>query len=1333
MSALTFLEHTRSPRPSLLLNAFLFLTLLFDIAQTRSLWLSAQTYNERVFARVFTVATAWKAPLILLESQHKNRWLPWNQKDHSPEETTGLYGLGTFFWLNTLFISGYKKVLDISDLFSLDKNMSAESVQKTFSQKIQHGNFHGKKNGLAKTLASSLAVPFLLPMAPRIALMGLAFCQPFLLDALMNHLKKSETESPANNGYGLIGATILVYTGIPTATAFYWYFQERALFMARACLSSAVYRKTIQAKISVADDSAAVTLMSADVERIRMGFMQVHEFWANPIQVALACWLLQRQLGAAFAAPIVVVLLCAVSSTFLMRFVGPRQMAWMKRIQKRVGHTANVIGNMRHLKISGMTAPVEQAIQQLRMDELEVGGKFRSLLVATVAIGFTPVLLTPVFTFAVTSRNLDVTTIFTSISYLLLLCEPLSTLFQIAPQLLAGVACLQRVQAFLEKESRHDFRHNEVALSEKPGMHAKDGVAIKVEDGHFGWNEDTLTLENIDVSIPSGLTMVIGPVASGKSTFSKALLGETPVARGKVTMGSDFRKVGYCDQVPFLWNGTVKDNVIGFSDLDEKRYKAVIEATMLTRDLSLLPKGDQTKVGSSGITLSGGQKQRVSIARALYLHSDLLIFDDVLSGLDADTEEQVFRRVFGPAGMLKERGVTAVLCTHAIRHLPLADHIIALNEGTVTEQGVLTNLSRIKKDSILSSDDVATPVELLPSKPEPPAAQTDANKPNRVTGDSAVFAHYFRNIGAFWLIGFIFFGIVCGFFYSFPSIWLKYWSEDVSSAHSKRTTAFYIGLYALFQCLALGSLVTVAAIGMLVIIRISGSNLHKATLRSLISAPLRFFSTTDTGVVTNLFSQDMTLIDGELPQSLINTSLQTWIGIGAAAVIATSSPYILIAYPFVVALLYCIQRFYLRTSRQLRLLDLEAKSPLYTNFLDTIKGVATFRAFGWTEDAVSLNNRLLDTSQRPAYLLSMVQRWLAFVLGMVVAVIALLVVTLSTQLRSNTGFTGASMVSLMSFGKTLSSLIQMYTLLETSIGAVNRLKSFSENTESEDKPGEDVVPPTSWPEKGRIEIRGVSASYDASENPENLALRDLTLTIEAGQKVAICGRTGSGKSSTILLLLRLLDPLPSCASNMSIDGVALHTIDRSTLRQRIIAVPQDAVFLPDGTSFRLNLDPFAVATDDDCQAVLDTVGLWPFVSDRGGLAADMTADSLSQGQKQLFSLARAILRRRIRSRELSATVGEAYLAPSDSGGVLILDEVSSSVDAETNKTMQEIIQREFKEYTILMISHKLEMVMDFDQVVVMDEGRVVEQGVPRELVKMEGSRFRDLWATENKE
>lgn len=221
--------------------------------------------------------------------------------------------------------------------------------------------------------------------------------------------------------------------------------------------------------------------------------------------------------------------------------------------------------------------------------------------------------------------------------------------------------------------------------------------------------------------------------------------------------------------------------------------------------------------------------------------------------------------------------------------------------------------------------------------------------------------------------------------------------------------------------------------------------------------------------------------------------------------------------------------------------------------------------------------------------------------------------------------------------------------------------------------------------------------------------------------MAICGRSGSGKSSTILLLLRLLEPLPSSSRNIHIDGLPLHEIDRQSLRQRIIAVPQDAVFLPDGSSFKANLDPFGTSSEPECCSVLETVGLWPVISGRGGIGAGMSAETLSQGQKQLFSLARAILRRRTRSRRAAAdgTTGQ---------GILLLDEVSSSVDQDTDKRMQKVIHDEFQGYTIVMVSHRLDMVMDFDRVLVMEKGAVVEMGKPKALVEQRnGSRFKELW------
>ncbi len=241
-------------------------------------------------------------------------------------------------------------------------------------------------------------------------------------------------------------------------------------------------------------------------------------------------------------------------------------------------------------------------------------------------------------------------------------------------------------------------------------------------------------------------------------------------------------------------------------------------------------------------------------------------------------------------------------------------------------------------------------------------------------------------------------------------------------------------------------------------------------------------------------------------------------------------------------------------------------------------------------------------------------------------------------------------------------------------------------------------------------------------------MNNIDLTILAGEKIAVCGRTGSGKSSFVALLLKLLDPTAVSKGSIVIDGIALSHIQRSALRQRILAVPQEAVFLPNGSTFQANLDPFERATADDCEAVLKVVDLWDFVTERGGLESGMSSGTLSAGQRQLMSLGRTVLRRRMRARDQGIDKGS--LEPE--GGVLLMDEVSSSVDIETERIMQDVMKREFAKYTIIAVSHRLDMIMDFDKVVVMDKGEIVEVGNPVALAQEEQSRFGDLVKASNK-
>jgi ABC-type multidrug transport system fused ATPase/permease subunit len=249
-------------------------------------------------------------------------------------------------------------------------------------------------------------------------------------------------------------------------------------------------------------------------------------------------------------------------------------------------------------------------------------------------------------------------------------------------------------------------------------------------------------------------------------------------------------------------------------------------------------------------------------------------------------------------------------------------------------------------------------------------------------------------------------------------------------------------------------------------------------------------------------------------------------------------------------------------------------------------------------------------------------------------------------------------------------------------------------------------------------LTNLSSSVESQSNDNSsLALRDIRLSIQSGEKIAICGRTGSGKSSLVSLLLKLLDPLPGTAEKaVVVSDLPLQRINRSALRQHIIAVPQEAVFLPDGTSFQTNLDPSEVCTPEECQAVISAVGLWEFVQERGGLNVAMMAGTLSAGQRQLMSLGRAVLRRRIRAKK----------NPSSEGGILLLDEVNSSVDHDMERIMNELIRTEFKAYTVIAVSHRLDMIMDFDRVIVMDTGEIVEVGNPLELADTAGTRFGSL-------
>lgn len=386
------------------------------------------------------------------------------------------------------------------------------------------------------------------------------------------------------------------------------------------------------------------------------------------------------------------------------------------------------------------------------------------------------------------------------------------------------------------------------------------------------------------------------------------------------------------------------------------------------------------------------------------------------------------------------------------------------------------------------------------------------------------------------------------------------------------------------------------------------------------------------------FSQDLELIDSDLPGSLDVFLLDILGAISEAVLVFIGSSYLAAVIPLCIVVLYCIQFYYLRTSRQLRLLDIEAKAPLFSHFLETLDGVTCIRAFGWSQNHIEMNYRVLNDSQKPYYLLLSIQRWLTLVLDLFVAALAIALVSAAVNIHNP--YLGVALFNVVAFSSSLQSLIAEWTELETAIGAVSRIRGYEREVPSEidDKTSDDsdMDLPEDWPAHGAISFDNVSAAY---EKEAKSVLDGVSFSIQAGEKVAVCGRTGrygstcltarrkiltqhdSGKSSLLATLLRMLE-LQS--GTITIDGIDITSVPCDTVRKRLNTTPQEPFHIPG--SVRDNLDPSASSSEARLISILRKVQLEEWLVENGGLDGDFTEESLSHGQRQVFSLARSMVR-----------------------------------------------------------------------------------------------------------
>ncbi|KAL4747875.1 hypothetical protein BDW72DRAFT_215157 [Aspergillus terricola var. indicus] len=1401
--ALSYWSHRRSPRPSTLLTLFLGACLPLDAVRARTI----RAVQPRWFVIVFIVGLACDAVKFVLESLEKG-----GATNPLPGEARGnVFNRNLFWWLNPLLVQGFREVLVVEKLTAIDDRVNNETNAEQFARKWDAGMGHlpsplqpapvyadniivsyKSPSSLICLLLVHHRIAILAAVLPRLALTGFTFAQPFLLTRVISFISSPTTAVTTAHGTGLIVATTLIYLGLAVTGAASQHKTYRLITMIRGSLVPLMYRQTLRLDLGAVRNSAALTLMSVDIERVASGLRNLHEVWASPVDVALALWLLERQLGVAAVAPAGIFVLCSILGLGVASTMGSRQRCWLEAIQSRVQVTSEMLKSMKEIRLSGLQTPMASKLEALRTEEISQSRPFKKALVAIVTLCAYPLATTmhvdsdsdirkPAFTTAASGpllaftmhtllaiRNgtqvLNYDKAYTSLSLLALLQIPMSLILDAIAGVVAAIGALQRIGEYLSKcpagaaPKQLEWRPEEGRLSidgafsdrgsnpekhpglepESDGESEKGKPIIRLRNLSAGWSaEARFVLKNISLDIYSpSINFLVGPVACGKSTLLHAILGETSYTEGNVTVVP--QKISFCAQTPWISNDTIQRNILGTNHFVQEWYDKVIKACALSEDIKAFAGGDQQVIGGGGMNLSGGQRARVGIARAIYAREKLLLLDDVSSGLDAKTEERVFYNLFGADGLLRGSDTTVILATNAeiaiVHRIAYADSVIILDsngclarpDGTYKEGNIsAAEITRARTFSSTTSVGVGveesegseeTTVHPAAEASRPPSLVETPQGSERRTGDMTVYKYYAKAVHPWNVAIFL---IACAMFVvglSLPQFVVRWWLQT-SDEYTITHRAQYLGIYAALAGLAMVSLAVGAWQLTERMLARASAHFHTTLLSTILTAPLSLFSKHDTGAILNRFAQDLQLADMELPLALFNTTVELLMCFARLITIVVAAKYVGAALPVLLVVFYLVQKFYLRTARQLRLLDIEAKAPLFTRFLEVISGLATIRAFGWEDEFEHRNRVTFDLSQRPFYLLFCVQRWLNLVLDLVVAGIAVIVVTIGVRTSGSSGldpgFLGIALVNVVQFGVSIKALLSNWTQLEVSIGAVARIRAFAEDNPAIRTSGEgcgrsggegeserEIDIPASWPERGHIEFRNVTACYEGSDQT---VIKGLNLTIQHGERISLCGRSGSGKSTLVSSLFRLLS---INEGTITIDGLDISAIPPETLYTRLICVTQTPTLIP-GT-VRDNIDPAHTASDAALQAVLERVHLAATIEQLGGLDTPLTSanDTLSVGQRQLLCLARAMIRR---------------------GSILVLDEVTASVDMETDKIVQKIIRDCFRDRTVITIAHRIETVLDCDRIAVVDGGEIVEVGSPDALLEPAQGRERGLF------
>uniref|UniRef100_A0A8C7CIS8 ABC-type glutathione-S-conjugate transporter n=1 Tax=Oncorhynchus kisutch TaxID=8019 RepID=A0A8C7CIS8_ONCKI len=1258
-----------------------------------------------------------------------------------------------FWWFTGLVVKGYRTPLEAGDLwnlreedtsdkiisdleeewttecmsslsvcFSRQENTMAAGValgtrlpdQAQILRKLQKEQSSGFC--LLRTLARNLGPYFLTGTMCIIFHDFFMFAIPQVLSLLLGFM--NEEDAPLWKGYFYATLMFLLSCLQSLFNHQYMYTCFTVGMRVKTAVMGLVYRKSLvinSASRRTCTVGEIVNLVSADTQKLMDFVVYFNAVWLAPIEIALCLFFLWQHLGPSALAGIATVILIFPLNGFIAKKRSKLQVQ-MKFMDGRIKLMNEILNGIKILKFYAWEKAFLEQVLGYREKELKALKKSQILYSISIASFNSSTFLIAFAMFGVyvliDDKNvLDAQKVFVSMALINILKTPLSQL----PFCIFSMVPLSSLSIFFS-----------------------DGEGVLIDNGMFSWTkEGPPCLKRINVRVPQGsLVAVVGHVGSGKSSLLSAMLGETEKRSGSVSIKGS---VAYVPQQAWIQNATVQDNVTFGREKQKTWYQRVLDACALLPDLEILPAGDSTEIGEKGLNLSGGQKQRVSLARAVYRKADVYLLDDPLSAVDAHVGQHIFDKVIGPKGVLRNK--TRVLVTHGMSFLPQADLILVLVDGEITESGsyqellsrhgafadfIHTFASNDRKESVTETaaqrgrtsfgiinlywrkgDTNSTNLQGMEPMSEIDEEQVPEDLGKLMEVDKArtgrvrleMYMEYFKTIGMAFIIPIV-------FLYAFQqgasltyNYWLSLWADEPIVNGTQVDTDMKLAVYG-----ALGFAQGIAIFGTTVAISVGGiiasRHLHMDLLKNVLHSPMSFFETTPSGNLLNRFAKEIDAIDCMIPDGLKMMLGYLFKLMEVCIIVMLATPFAAVVI-LPLAILYAfVQSFYVATSCQLRRLESVSRSPIYTHFNETVQGASVIRAFGEQHRFIVQANKRVDFNQTSYFPRFVATRWLAVNLEFVGNGVVLAAAILSVMGKDtlSPGIVGLAVSHSLQVTGILSWIVRSWTDVENNIVSVERVKEYADTAKEAVWTVEGSSLPLAWPQTGTIEFQDYGLQY---RKGLDWALKGITLKIQEREKVGIVGRTGAGKSSLALGIFRILE---AAKGAIYIDGVNIAEIGLHDLRSRITIIPQDPVLF--SGSLRMNLDPFDTYTDEEIWSSLELAHLKNFVSnlpDKLNYECSEGGENLSLGQRQLVCLARALLRKT---------------------KILVLDEATAAVDLETDTLIQSTIRQQFEDCTVLTIAHRLNTIMDYTRVIVMDKGHISEMDSPTNLISNRGQFYR---------